>query len=107
MLVNNIQNINAVPVFRGKIIDSHVHCGQWNFDSFLCSDVMKNFSKKFNDGKDYVDRVIISNLDCIKNDRNNKPLNDEISGNITLIKSALKNKKIVPFLVCQPGFGAA
>ncbi len=107
MLVNNIQNINAVPVFRGKIIDSHVHCGQWNFDSFLCSDVMKNFSKKFNDGKDYVDRVIISNLDCIKNDRNNKPLKDEISGNITLIKSALKNKKIVPFLVCQPGFGAA
>ncbi len=107
MFINNIQKNYSVPNFKGKIIDSHVHCGQWNFDKFPCNEVLKIFNKKFNGGRDYVDRIIISNLDCIKNGRNNKPLKDEINGNLSLIKSAIKNKKIVPFLVCQPGFGAA
>lgn len=93
--------------FTGKIIDAHVHCGQWNFDRFSCRDVVQFFSKKFNNGNDYVDRVIISNLDCIKNDENCKPLKDEICGNLLLLKSAQKNKIFIPFVVCQPGYGSA
>lgn len=100
---NNNPNIN----FKGKIIDAHVHCGQWNFDRFPCEDVVEFFSKKFNQGKDYVDRVIISNLDCIKTGKNNKPLKDEISGNLLLLDAAIKDKKIIPFVVCQPGHGSA
>ena len=98
-----LQNIN----FRGKIIDAHVHCGQWNFDSFPCQDVVQFFSKKFNNGKDYVDKVIISNLDCIKNDKDCRPLKDEMSGNLLLIKEAQKEQKLIPFVVCQPGHGSA
>ena len=30
--------------FKGKIIDAHVHCGQWNYDKFPCEDVIKFFS---------------------------------------------------------------
>lgn len=100
---NNNPNIN----FKGKIIDAHVHCGQWNFDRFPCEDVVEFFSKKFNQGKDYVDRVIISNLDCIKTGKNNKPLKDEISGNLLLLDAAIKDKKFIPFVVCQPGHGSA
>ena len=100
---NNNPNIN----FKGKIIDAHVHCGQWNFDRFPCEDVVEFFSKKFNQGKDYVDRVIISNLDCIKTGKNNKPLKDEISGNMLLLDAAIKDKKFIPFVVCQPGHGSA
>lgn len=93
--------------FKGKIIDAHVHCGQWNYDKFPCEDVIKFFSKKFNNGKDYVDKVIISNLDCIKNGKDNRPLKDEIKGNLLLLKAAIKNKKFIPFVVCQPGHGSA
>lgn len=101
--IRNDSNLN----FKGKIIDAHVHCGQWNYDKFPCNDIIEFFSKKFNNGKDYVDRVIISNLDCIKNGKNNKPLKDEINGNLLLLKAAIKNKKFIPFVVCQPGHGSA
>lgn len=103
LYVNSSTDFN----FKGKIIDAHVHCGQWNFDKFPCEDVIKFFSRKFNNGKDYVDRVIISNLDCIKTGKNNKPLKDEISGNLLLLNAAIKDKKFVPFVVCQPGHGSA
>ena len=109
MLLNlSYENINRKNInFRGKIIDAHVHCGQWNFDRFPCQEVVQFFSKKFNNGKDYVDKVIISNLDCIKNNKNNKPLKDEISGNLLLLELSQKNKIFLPFVVCQPGHGAA
>ena len=98
---------NSIPNFKGKIIDAHVHCGQWNFDKFPCEKVLEFFNQKINKGKDCVDRVIISNLDCIKTGKNQYPLKDEISGNLLLLKAALKNKKLVPFVVCQPGYGSA
>ena len=107
-LNSGYENINRKSInFRGKIIDAHVHCGQWNFDRFPCRDVAQFFSKKFNNGKDYIDRVIISNLDCIKNNKNNKPLKDEISGNLMLLKASQKNKIFLPIVVCQPGHGTA
>ena len=97
----------TAPSFRGKIIDSHVHCGKWTNDLFSTQDVLEFFNRKFNNGKDTVDRVIISNLDCIINTKNKTPYKDELSGNLDLIKRCLKNDKLVPFVVCQPGHGAA
>lgn len=97
----------TAPSFRGKIIDSHVHCGKWTNDLFSTKDVLEFFNRKFNNGKDTVDRVIISNLDCIINTKNKTPYKDELSGNLDLIKRCLKNDKLVPFVVCQPGHGAA
>ena len=52
-MLNSISTIENNPNlnFKGKIIDAHVHCGQWNYDKFLCKDVIDFFSKKFNNGK--------------------------------------------------------
>lgn len=97
----------TTPSFRGKIIDSHVHCGKWTNDLFSTNDVLEFFNRRFNDGKDTVDRVIISNLDCIINTKNKIPYKDELSGNLELIKKCLTNDKLLPFVVCQPGHGAA
>ena len=70
---NSLANTYNKPNFNGKIIDSHVHCGKWTNDLFSTNDVLDFFSKKLNRGKDTVDRVIISNLDCIINGKNNSP----------------------------------
>ena len=34
-------------------------------------------------------------------------MKDEIKGNLLLLKAAIKNKKFIPFVVCQPGHGSA
>lgn len=104
---NSLANTYNKPNFNGKIIDSHVHCGKWTNDLFSTNDVLDFFSKKLNRGKDTVDRVIISNLDCIINGKNNSPYMDELSGNLKLLKKCLNNDKLLPFVVCQPGHGAA
>lgn len=93
--------------FKGKIIDSHVHCGKWTNDLFSTNDVLEFFNRKFNNGKDTIDRVIISNLDCIINNENKTPYMDELGGNLKLLKKCLNNDKLIPFVVCQPGHGAA
>lgn len=104
---NSLANTYNKPNFNGKIIDSHVHCGKWTNDLFSTNDVLDFFSKKLNRGKDTVDRVIISNLDCIINGKNNSPYMDELSGNLKLLKKCLNNDKLLLFVVCQPGHGAA
>ena len=110
MQTNNI-SINSFTKtqknFKGKIIDSHVHCGKWTNDLFSTKDVLEFFNRKFNNGKDTIDRVIISNLDCIINTKNRTPYKDEISGNLELITKCINNDKLVPFVVCQPGYGSA
>lgn len=98
---------NTNQNFRGKIIDSHVHCGKWTNDTFRTQSVLDFFNRKFNNGKDKVDKVIISNLDCIIKDSNKKPYKDEITGNIELLEKSLSNDKFIPFVVCQPGYGSA
>lgn len=95
------------PNFNGKIIDSHVHCGKWTNDTFSTKSVLQFFDRKFNNGKDKVDKVIISNLDCIINDACKKPYKDEITGNIEIIEKSLATKQLIPFVVCQPGYGCA
>lgn len=107
MKIDTLSFTQYSPTIKGKIIDSHVHCGKWNYDYFPSDEIAKNFDKKFNNGKDSVDKVFISNLSCIKMGENKKPLENEIDGNLYVIKAALKNKKLLPFVVCQPGFGAA
>ena len=109
MQTNNIRiNPYNTPTFNGKIIDSHVHCGKWTNDLFSTNDVIEFFNRKFNNGKDTIDRVIISNLDCIINTKKNKtPYKDELSGNLKLLKACLHHDKLIPFVVCQPGYGSA
>lgn len=104
---NSVVNSNTNLNFKGKIIDSHVHCGKWTNDLFSTNDVLEIFNRKFNKGKDSVDRVIISNLDCIINGKNKTPYMDELSGNLKLLKKCVNNKKLIPFVVCQPGHGSA
>ena len=41
------------------------------------------------------------------NGKNNTPYKDELSGNLKLLKECLNNKKLIPFVVCQPGYGSA
>ena len=106
-IYNNTTNYNSNLNFKGKIIDSHVHCGKWTNDLFSTNDVLEFFNRKFNNGKDTIDRVIISNLDCIIKGKNKTPYLDELSGNIKLLKKCLNNNKLVPFVVCQPGHGSA
>ena len=101
--MNYSSNLN----FKGKIIDSHVHCGKWINDSFSTKNVLDFFNRKFNNGKDSIDRVIISNLDCIINGKNKAPFMDELSGNLKLLEKCVNNPKLVPLVVCQPGYGSA
>lgn len=100
------EHLNSVS-FNGKIIDSHVHCGKWTNDNFPVKSVVEFFNRKFNNGKDTVDKVIISNLDCVINNVNKRPFKDEITGNIDLLRKSLSDSRFVPFVVCQPGYGCA
>lgn len=103
LIKNNSSDFN----FKGRIIDSHVHCGKWINDSFTTKDVVTFFNKKINNGKDKLDKVIISNLDCIINNKKKMPYKDELQGNLTLLKECLNNDKLIPLVVCQPGVGCA
>lgn len=105
--IHHRTNYYTATNFKGKIIDSHVHCGKWTNDLFSTKDVLEFFNRKFNDGKDSIDRVIISNLDCIITKKDKTPYKDELSGNLKLLKKCLNNDKLIPFVVCQPGYGSA
>ena len=61
-----ITKIDSGVTFSGKIIDSHVHCGKWTNDLFSTNDVLEFFNRKFNNGKDTVDKVIINNKMLMK-----------------------------------------
>ncbi len=106
MIINSYTKNNNEVRFNGKIIDAHVHCGKWTNDVFSTSDVLEFLSKKYNNGKDQIDRVIISNLDCIIN-KGKKPFKDEISGNKVLLEACLNDSRLLPFVVCQPRHGCA
>ena len=103
IIKNNSPQFN----FEGKIIDSHVHCGKWINDKFSTEDILAFFDKRLNDGKDKLDRVIISNLDCIINGKNKAPYKNEIQGNLILLRKCLKDNRLLPLVVCQPGVGCA
>lgn len=102
MKLNQISAIN----FYGKIIDSHIHIGNWS-ENGKSRDYTKDidvFIKSALDNGDTVEKVIVSNLDCMTR-KNDKFYSDETVGNKKLLKLASKNSKIAPLATCQPGYG--
>ena len=90
--------------FKGKIIDAHGHIGKWNYDTFSAENLSEFLDRKYNNGKDTVDKVVLSNLDCVLAP-DGKPYKGEIEGNLSLINECLKNNRLIPLVVCQPGAG--
>ena len=105
-----LNQINSI-VFDGKIIDSHGHVGHWKnnegyiYDSTPDLDI---FIKSNLDNGDSVEKVIVSNLDCMVNKSSEgkiELLSDEIAGNKKVLEISAKSSKLAPLATCQPGFG--
>ena len=103
MKVNSISNF----VFKGKIIDSHGHIGSWNEGNSL-----KNYNNDIDvliknnlENGDTVEKMIISNLDCMSKKSASEFISNEVIGNRNLLEFAKNNPKIAPLATCQPGFG--
>lgn len=102
MRLNRISSLN----FYGKIIDSHVHVGNWS-ENGVQRDYTKDidvFIKSALDNGDTVEKVIVSNLDCMT-PKDGRFYSDETVGNKRLLELAAKNPKIAPLATCQPGYG--
>lgn len=98
--------------FCGKIIDVHVHTGHWDkqcdgkpngAEPYLVNDIFERADVVKRDG-DTISKVIISNLDCIK-EENGKPLMDELEGNKKLLADCKGNPRTAVLAVCQPKTG--
>ena len=108
MRLNKISNIN----FVGKIIDSHVHTGNWRRNDGSLYNAAKDFDvfiKTTLDNGDEIEKVIVSNLDCmVHKDSTNGAiefLSNEFDGNKKMLLLAEKNSKIGVLATCQPGYG--
>ena len=108
MLISKVSQTN----FCGKIIDVHVHTGHWDKQSegkpngtepYTTGDIFERADKVKQDG-DTISKIIISNLDCIK-EENGKPLLDEIKGNEKLLAECKKDARMAVLAVCQPKNG--
>lgn len=102
MRLSSINNIN----FYGKIIDSHVHIGNWS-ENGVQRDYTNDidvFIKSTLDNGDTVEKVLVSNLDCMTR-KDGGFYSDETVGNKRLLELAAKNPKIAPLATCQPGYG--
>ena len=99
--------------FTGQIIDAHVHSGNWWRNGNLIDHTgeIDTFTKQPLPNGDTVERVVVSNLDCmVRVNKDNEPIkfiSDETEGNIKLVKLAENNPKIIPLATCQPGYGLA
>jgi len=99
--------------FTGQIIDAHVHSGNWWRNGNLTDHTKEidTFTKQLLPNGDTVERVVVSNLDCmVRVNKDNEPirfLSDEIEGNKKLLELANKNPKIIPLATCQPIYGSA
>lgn len=104
MKLNNIS-------FTGKIIDAHVHSGNWwrNGNLYDHTKDIDLFSKEPLPNGDTVEKVVVSNLDCMVRTNNTQEpihfMSDEIEGNIKLAQLAKQNNKLLPLATCQPNFG--
>lgn len=92
-------NINKVkPIsFKARIIDSHTHLGNWEQ---LCHgrDSLDVFVNTNLDNGDVIEKMLVSNLDCIAREN----ISDELVGNKKLLTLIEGNRKYVPLAVCQP-----
>ena len=104
MKLNNIS-------FTGKIIDAHLHSGNWwqNGNLYDHTKDIDLFSKEPLPNGDTVEKVLVSNLDCMVRTNNTQEpihfMSDEIEGNIKLAQLAKQNNKLLPLATCQPNFG--
>lgn len=104
MKLNNIS-------FTGKIIDAHVHSGNWwrNGNLYDHTKDIDLFSKEPLPNGDTVEKVVVPNLDCMVRTNNTQEpihfMSDEIEGNIKLAQLAKQNNKLLPLATCQPNFG--
>ena len=90
--------------FLGRIIDAHTHIGKWA-DAGVYKDNGLNeldtfFRQPLADG-DVVEKMIVSNLDCIENNG----MLDELAGNRKMLEIAKKDSRVCPMAVCQPKTG--
>ncbi|MCQ2754215.1 MAG: amidohydrolase family protein [bacterium] len=97
MKIYNISNI----VFSGKIIDSHMHVGNWYGSKYQYSELDTFIKNPLSNG-DTIEKIIVSNLSAI--DKNE--MLDELEGNKEILKIAENNPKIAPLAVCQPKTGS-
>ncbi|MBR5554440.1 amidohydrolase family protein [bacterium] len=102
--------VNGVS-FKGVIIDSHIHYGHFkrvdnpnelamydgnHLDSFVKAPL--NVSVSGVQQQDNVEKVIVSNLDCLIRDG----MKNEIDGNKEMLDFCAQNPKYHPLAVCQP-----
>ena len=103
-----INNVSLIP-FKQKIFDAHFHIGSWNELGNL-KDYTSNidsFTKSTLKNGDTIEKIIVSNLDCMNKNNSKSFIADEIEGNNRLLRLAEKNEKIIPLVTCQPGLGSA
>ncbi len=97
--------------FRGKIIDSHVHAGHWQGANGVVNytNDIDTFTKQPLENGDTVEKVIVSNLDCmVHTNKENEPIrfmSNEYEGNMKMLNLSRKNPHIIPLATCQPGYG--
>lgn len=100
MLISAINNTS----FKGKIIESHAHTGHWEKPApYFIEDIFEKADRVKQDG-DEISKIIISNLDCIKEEYE-RPLLDEITGNKNLLNICKTNPRTAALAVCQPKTG--
>jgi len=100
MRISNVDN----TAFRGKIIDVHAHTGRFfnnDFKPSMIDDIVRDtldISVGGKKEKDTVEKILVSNLDCMNNDT----LKDEMRGNVDMLKITRRNPKMYPLAVCEP-----
>lgn len=94
--MTNISSIKRVA-FKSRIIDTHAHIGNWEHKNYgvFCLDIFTD--SKLKNG-DIVEKILISNLDCIGREN----VADEFNGNSRLLTLIKGNSKYAPYAVCQP-----
>lgn len=121
MKVQNVQLQNRVnhPVFNGKIIDAHTHVGTYTdglfntCDKFEARHFKEILSHPISGGEDIVEKIIVSNLDCINNKipqleakAKQKGIQmrylNELDGNREMLRISNELPILKPLAVCQP-----
>lgn len=100
--------------FKGNIIDSHAHLGEWyegkNYQPKSLNSLAKDTFEVTIDGKkqtDEIDCFLVSNLSCMYEKEQGKFVKDEVTGNKELLEISKSNPKIKVELVCEPRNGNA
>jgi predicted TIM-barrel fold metal-dependent hydrolase len=100
--------------FKGNIIDSHSHLGEWyndkNFQPSNLTDFAKDSFEITVNGKkqtDEIECILVSNLSCLLKKQDGKFLKNETDGNKELLEQCKQNPKLKAEIVCQPGVGKA